>query len=207
VAPEGFNDPARFGQILLTDGDGFHAFFSGDKPAAPSLYRVYKNNPDWKNTPEAVSVTPMGDFARYAMNVAPEAELSGIKAAIGFKCDPPVAVADYPYFEIRYRKPSREVFLQLVYNYVAADGSKQFNWVIFSPFGAAQMAPTTYLWKPGLGGDAGKPAPAQITNLTLYGVIYGSKTPPDCTFDLYWVRQCKQTMQGEQPKLTTSEAM
>ena len=207
VTPEGFNDAKRFGQILLTGGDGFHVFCSGEKPPPPTLYRVYKNSPDWKSTPEAVSVTPMGDFARYAMNVAPEAELSGIKAAIGFQCDPPVSVADYPYFEIRYRKPAREVFLQLVYNYVAADGSKQFNWFIFSPTGTAQLAPTTYIWKPGLGGDAGKPAPAQITNLTLYAVIYGAKTPPDCTFDLYWVRQCKQTMQGEQPKLTTSEAM
>ncbi len=207
ITPDGFNDPNRFGQILLTDGDGFHAFFSGDKPPTPVLYRVLKSTPDWKFTPEAISVTPMGDFARYAMNVPPDPDLSGIKGAMGFRCDPPVSVAESPYLEIRYRKPSREVFLQLVYNYLTADGQKAFNWYIFSPTGTAQTAPTTHLWRPGMGGDADKPAPARIESLTLYAVIYGSKTPPDCSFDLYWVRQCQQTMQGTQPRLTTSEAM
>jgi hypothetical protein len=204
--PDGFNDPKSFGQILLSPPDGFHAFFGGDQPPAAALYRVLKSTAEWKNTPEAISVTPMRDFARYAMNVPPDADLSGIKGAMGFKCDPPVSVAESPYFEIRYRKPCREVFLQLVYNYVDAEGKKQFNWYIFSPTGTAQLAPTTHLWKPGLGGDD-KPAPVKIENMTLYAVIYGNKTPPDCTFDLYWLRQCKQTVQGDKPKLTTAEGV
>jgi hypothetical protein len=206
VTPEGFGDPKHFGQILLTTGDGWHVFFGGDQPPAPVLYRVLKSTSEWKSTPEAISVTPMGDFARYAMNVAPDANLSGIKGAMGFKCDPPVSVSDHPYFEIRYRKPSREVFLQIVYNYVAADGSKQFNWFIFSPTGTAQLAPTTFIWKPGMGGDD-KPAPAKIENVTVYAVIYDNKTPPDCQFDLYWVRLCRQTMQGDKPLITPAAGM
>lgn len=206
-APEGFNDPKRFGQVLLTSGDGYHIFFAGnDKPPAPMLYRIYKDNPEWKATPEAISVTPMRDHAQYAMTVPVEAELGGIKGTFGLSCDPPVATADFPYLEIRYRKPSREVFLQVVYNYLAADGKPYFNWFIFSPQGTAQLAPTTYIWKPGMGGDD-RPAPEKIQSLTVYANLYDNKTPADCRYDLYWVRLCKQTMEGDKPRLTGAEGV
>jgi hypothetical protein len=207
VAPDGFNDPRRFGQILLTSGDGYHMFFGGDNPPAPMLYRVLKSIPDWKATPEAITMTPMRDFARYAMNVPADADLGGIKGVVGFTCNPPVAMADQPYFEIRYRKPSREVFLQVVYSYLTADGKKSFNWFIFSPQGTAQLAPTTCYWKPGVGGESDRPAPDKITDVTLYAVIYGNKTPPDCQYDLYWLRLCKQTMSGEKPVMTPAAGL
>jgi hypothetical protein len=207
VTPDGFNDPRRFGQILLSPGDGWQAFFGGAPPPAATLYRVLKSTPEWKSTPEAVRVTPMGDFARYEMTVAPEADIAGIKGAMGFTCEPPVSVAEHPYLEVRYRKPTREVFLQIVYNYLAADGTRHFNWFIFSPQGTAQLAPTTFVWRPGMGGDPDKPAPARIENITLYANLYDSKTPPDCQFDLYWLRLCRFTMQGDQPRIAPAEGM
>jgi len=207
VAPDGFNDPRRFGQMLLSQGDGWHALFGGVPAPPATLYRVLKSTPDWKPTAEAIRVVPMGDFVRCVMEVAPDADLSGIKGAIGFACDPPVSVADHPYIEVRYRKPTREVFLQLVYNYLAADGTRHFNWFIFSPQGTTQLAPATFIWRPGMGGDPDKPAPEKIESITFYANLYDSKTPPDCQFDLYWLRLCRVTMQGDQPQIAPAAGM
>jgi hypothetical protein len=204
LAPEGFNDPQGFGQILLTPRDGCRLFAGGDNPPKGHLYRVFKGDPEWKNTPEAITVTPAVDHARFTLQVPPQEGLSSIKAALSLKCDPPVSVEEFPYFEIRYRKPTRELFLQVVYNYLDAEGKRHFNWFIFSPSGTAQPGPTLSLWKPGLGGDRDKPAPVKIESITFYANLYEAKTPPDCRFDLYWLRMCKYTMQGENPRLTTA---
>jgi hypothetical protein len=207
VAPDGFNDPRRFGQIVLSSGDGWRVFFGAAEPPQPALYRVLTSTPEWKLTPEAIRVLPMGDCARYEMTVAPDTDISGIKGALGFVCDPPVSVAEHPYIEVRYRKPTREVFLQIVYHYLAADGTRHFNWFIFSPQGTVQLAPTTFIWRPGLGGDPDKPEPVTIEKMTLYANLYDSKTPPDCQFDLYWLRLCKATMQGDQPRIAPAAGM
>lgn len=193
-APDGFGNPSTFGQALLTSGDGHHVFFTPEaKLPEPFVYLVTKGKAQWDVVKEAITARAERDHVHYTMQQAAQEGLAGIKGTLSWALPQPVTVADYPLVEIRYRKSSPAIMLQMVYNYEAADGKSYQNWFIFSPMDSTDPMARTAVHRLGEGGETDRPAPVKLKHLTIHAVVYADRTPPECSFDLYQVRVANQT--------------
>ena len=116
----------------------------------------------------------------------------------GVKLDPPVDVAQFPNVEVGYRKPSRDLMLELIYNYVGEDGKDASNYFVFSPYGEGSEAPQVFSAPFAEGWEKGKPASRTLKSITVYGVVEGGKTPLQCDFTVQWIRVGKEMLRGAQ---------
>lgn len=189
VTPDSFGDTAAFGRALLVPRDGYALFFTPEtKLPEPFVYLVTKGKAEWEVAKTDITAAVQRDHVTYTLQQAPREGLQSIKGTLSWALPEPVAVADYPRIEVRYRKPRADTFLQVVYSYQAADGKSYWNWFMVSPMDSAEPRVRTMAQRIGEGGEAGRPEPVRLTNLTIHAVVYGDRTPPDCTFDLYHVR-------------------
>jgi len=195
----GFDDGKYFSRIVMTAGDGWSLF--GDEqtpPPPPVLYKVDANNP-WVLTPEAIQAVAEQDRVRYLMKCPKVDEKGRTYGGFGVKLDPPVDAAAYPWAEVVFTKPNRDVMLELIYNYTAADGKDYSNYFLPSTFGEGSRTPQVFAKRLAEGWEADRPAPRLLKSVTVYGVVEGAKTPLECDFSVQWIRLCRDTLQGPQP--------
>ncbi|MBI3922407.1 MAG: DUF4838 domain-containing protein, partial [Armatimonadetes bacterium] len=194
-----FADAKYYGRMLLVAEDGWALFPNPEvPPPGPVLYRVDEQNP-WTIAPEAIRAAVEQGRFRYTMNCPKVSDKGRTYGGFGAKMDSPVDVTKFPYIEVVFRKPSRDLMLELIYNYIGEDGKDSSNYFVFSRWGEGSEAPQVFSARVTEGNEKDRPAPRQLRSVTVYGVVEGGKTPLDCDFDVQWIRVCKDPLRGPQP--------
>lgn len=193
----GFDDGKYFGRLVMTDGDAAATFFNQQStPPGPALLKVDKDNP-WTVAPGAIQAVPEGDCVRYVMKAPKVDEKGRVYAGFNLKFDPPIDVAQVAGVELAYTKPSRDVMLELLFNYTAADGKDYGNYWLPSQYGEGNAAPQLFVGRFDEANEEGKPAPVKLNSVTVYAVMEGGKTPAETEFAVRWVRVGKDLLLGK----------
>ncbi len=194
-----FADARYFGRMLFVPEEGWALFAQPEAaPPAPVLYKVDAQNP-WTIAPDTIRASLDRGGFHYAMNCPKVDDKGRTYAGFGAKVDPPVDVTQFPNLEVVFRKPNRDVMLEIIYNYEGADGKPASNYFILSRFGEENAAPQVFSAPLAQGHERDRPAPRLLKSITVYAVVEGGKTPLECDFTVQWIRVGKETLRGVQP--------
>ena len=185
-----FAEGRYFGKLRLVDRDGWSLFFGQETiPPRPVLYKVDAANP-WTLTPDAIRAVADQDAARYLMQCPQVDEKGRTYGGFGVKLDPPVDAVAFPSVEMLFTKPSPDVMLELIYNYVDEKGKEGHAYFLPSTYGEGGAAPRVFVGRFTEGMEPSAGTPRFIKSLTVYGVVEGGKTPLETEFSLNWIRVC-----------------
>lgn len=110
----------------------------------------------------------------------------------GVKLDPPVDAVAFPSVEVLFTKPSPDVMLELIHNYVDEKGKEGRVYFLPSRYGEAGAAPGVFAGRFTEGMEPSAGIPRLIKSLTVYGVVESVKTPLETEFALNWIRVCHE---------------
>ena len=194
-----FADGKYFGRIVMAENDAWRRFFNAETQSpATVLYKVDKEHP-WTPDRDAIRAIPEQDHVRYEIACPKVADEGRVYAGFSVPVDPPVDVSQHPFAEIAFRKADHDLMLELIYEYVDAEGKDARNYFIFSSWGDGTPAPQLFTRRLAEGHHRDRPAPRLLKRVTVYAVVSGAKTPNESDFAIHWIRICNDTLERQQP--------
>jgi hypothetical protein len=191
---EGFADGRYFGRLVMSTPDAAATWFNEQTPPPnPVLLKVDKDNP-WTVAPGAIKAVADRDSVRYDLQAPQIDEKGRIYAGFSVKLDPALDPSSIAGIEMSSTKTNPDVMLELLFQYIADDGKSYSGYWIPSQYGDSSAVPQLFLGRFKEANLSNHPAPVKITNVTVYAVMEGAKTPATTDFTLQWIRLTKDSL-------------